>query len=85
MVVPAGCNTQFPIQVCFWPRLVIPAVAEIISSHDYEPMILTFELDPDIVEMNQHTKQPGQRSFSSKLLLGKAFSHAEICTSHPSR
>ena len=33
-------------------------------------MKLTFELDPDMVKVNQHAKYLGQRSFSSKLLSG---------------
>jgi len=34
--------------------------------HKFGPMTLTFELDPDMVILNQHTKYLGQKSFSSK-------------------
>ena len=53
-------------------RLVVTSVVEkgTFSSFECElwPMILTFELDLDMVKMNQHDKYLGQRSFMKHIL-----------------
>jgi len=76
---------QFQIQVCFLAAVgcsrLVPCIRSRItffsSCENFWPMTLTFELDLDMLKMNQRAKCLGQRSFSSNVI---AHTHTIVCS-----
>jgi len=60
---------------------VVPTTLATCSSYDCElrPMTLTFVADLDRVKLNEHAKYVGQRSFSSKVIVGHTNTHRTDC------
>ena len=57
---------SFQFTSTFQPRSAIKASTGLLFSFcDLKPWPMTFEIDPDIVDVNQQAKYLGQRSFIS--------------------